>query len=304
MSIGIANYKTKDKNVWRRKCWRDISNRIPDKSSARIVYLAAEQDLDRKIAIKFGFKPWNMVAVDMRKSVVDKLRAENKIAITGRIEHVAPAFGDAMVVHADFCCGFTEAMQQSLFPLFKYGLLPQGSVCLFNFQRGREKGDGAAYIKSIQQGSLKQKFANTEIKSRACIAWDFVEQSIIELYIWAGLDTFGKINRTIVDQGSHVKCFYDSASSHKVHALRQWINQQAKPRIRSYKSSVGRGLRFDTLIFTNPLGGFFDLFAGKRKELRGIPSFDSIFSHTRDVGAAKAIQSMRVSGKLAPCGIH
>lgn len=148
------NYRFGQKNNWRARCWNQISDRISYKRSATCLYLAAEDDLDRDIAIRKGFRSQNLFAVDRQRQVIKKLRSEKKPAIYGDMFDVLCSFGGADVVFADFCSGFTaeniDLMHAALFG----GGVNRGGVLVLNMLRGRESGLASSARKELSDSVL------------------------------------------------------------------------------------------------------------------------------------------------------
>ena len=105
------NYDFSQKRHWRRTVWNGIRERLEKPvREALVLYLAAEQDEDREIALQKGFREENLIAVDRRLHVVDSLRAQRRLALHGDVIDVASNWNPAVEVDAvalDFCCGLS-----------------------------------------------------------------------------------------------------------------------------------------------------------------------------------------------------
>lgn len=302
--VGIENYKTGTKNNWRHQCWNEISSRVKNKRNATVLYLAAEQDLDRSVAIRRGFQANNLIAVDMRRSVVDQLREKSKIAVQGRIEHVACAWADVDVVYADFCCGLTADAMRAFQAMTTLPLIKNECVFLFNFQRGREHAGAAEWIK-LQQGLIEADGSYRSIymkdkKNRAMLAVQMVSSWLTAIY---SASKFG--HKEMLYDGrsaSIVKSSYHSVGG--VSCADLAIKQNANPAFITYKSSSGN-LYFDTVI----MGKTVQLAEEEKEkcisELYASSDehgfFKSVLGCRGRVAAAKAVRTMRKNGTLAPC---
>jgi hypothetical protein len=83
----------------------------PAVKDAVVLYLAGPQDLDRKVAIKSGFRSGNLIAVDIDKQLVRTMRSEGKIAIHGDFVDVVGNWthrDKPTVIYADFCGGLEK----------------------------------------------------------------------------------------------------------------------------------------------------------------------------------------------------
>lgn len=249
--VGIDNYKTGTKNNWRHQCWNEISRRVKNKRNATVLYLAAEQDLDRSVAIRRGFQANNLIAVDMRQSVVDQLRDKSKIAVQGRIEHIACAWADVDVVYADFCCGLTKDAMRSIEMMCMLPFIKNECVFLFNFMRGREAGEAGEWIRLnqsvIESGGFRSRFVKNT-KNRAMLAVQLMS-SYISL-----LDSKGN-NCNVAANREHK---YNSEIELEHFLLNGMtvgdyqILENSNPSFVTYKSSAG-SLYFDTVIMGKPL---------------------------------------------------
>lgn len=263
--VGISDYKTGTKNNWRRRSWNEIARRVKDKKNATVLYLAAEQDLDRAVAVSKGFCADNLISVDMRKEVVDKHRSDGKLSIHGKINEILAQYIDGVdVLVGDFCSGLTQDVADTFSAAIVGGFVRQGGVALFNIQRGRERDLDWLYIEEILEA-----LASTGIKDkhRGVVLW----------------------NRHILE----------GFESHKQNVtfeyFRQYMNDRYMPTKTSYPSSVNKALKFDTLIVSQPYP-----FTNQHRKIWSENYFNrrDIARHTRNIAATKAIATMRKTGNL------
>ena len=139
----VDSYKFGRKNQWRRAVWKDLASRISDKKNAVVLYLAAKEDLDRRVAINNGFRSNNLIAVDTSQAVVDGLRKQGKLAIKGKLSEVVaewPRSKRLDVVFADYCAGMTTEVYDLMYQLILLEAISSGGAVMVNMQRGRENG--------------------------------------------------------------------------------------------------------------------------------------------------------------------
>lgn len=140
---GISNYQFGAKNNWRNWQWNRIKEKIRKPVGECIaLYLSGSQDLDRRVAVRKGFSPDNLIAVDNDIRVVRELRANGKLAIHGDIEEVVASFPSGVnidVLVADYCGVLNRntflVRGQSLF----HAPSIFGSVIAVNLYRARSK---------------------------------------------------------------------------------------------------------------------------------------------------------------------
>lgn len=277
MKIGIENYSSAEKNKWRYRVWREIARRVKSPHLANVLYLSAIQDLDRRQAVSLGFKANNLICVDIDPDVVDRHRANSKLAILGDIKDVAYFWRGIEVIHMDFCNGLTEDNFSKINNIISGASIEKGSVVVINLLRGRESGVAAQNIK-LMQGFLekhKSHLGNQEVKHRGALLLMYIALH----QAWA-----------VKQMGSYVDPF----------DLFMGIFVAFEPKFYSYKSTAGSQI-FDSLVMSaidTHGGGFFLSDAASIKMDKYI---DSMKGLRAQISAVKAVQTMRKNGKLAPC---
>lgn len=137
-------YKFGTKNNWRARVWnRAVSRMAVPPRDAVALYLAGPDDLDRPLAVRKGFDPLNLIAVNDDQEVVDRIRKSGGIAIRGDVFSVLwhwPRTVPLNFVNLDLCCGLQGVA-------LKFGVLSvlqphrdTGLVVAVNLQRGRDSG--------------------------------------------------------------------------------------------------------------------------------------------------------------------
>ncbi len=293
MKIGIDDYKKGQKNTWRRQCWNEIAKRVKDRKNAIVLYLPAEQDMDRRVAVSKGFSPDNMIAVDMREEVVEKLREENKLTICGRIEY-AMFYVKPKVIHMDLCSGFKQDLFVLLWSFIAGRYADFDSVFCINMMRGREHSESGQMLKIMQAGVENSLSPYVGVLADP-IKWHRMHRGFC-LYcwlLWAVKD--GLIGRMGFVDGSD-----------KIKKQIEAIGEKLNPFFCSYASTAGN-LIFDTVIFDNPLKGTkTDLepkkFINEEKGAWLLDKHRRSFTRIKSqVSAVKAVQTMRKNGKLPAC---
>jgi hypothetical protein len=111
----ICGYKNGQKNNWRKWQWNRIVERLESIGRPRketvVLCLAGMEDLDRREAIRRGFRSDNLIAIDLSSDVVKTLRGKGGIASLVDLNDAIsvwrpPPTIDVLV--ADFCGGFSE----------------------------------------------------------------------------------------------------------------------------------------------------------------------------------------------------
>lgn len=208
------DYKHGRKNQWRRRSWREIAKRVENKKDARVLYLAGRQDLDRSVAIKKGFQPDNLFAVDNCPGVVEELRKRRCNAICGDVFDVAIAGRDFFnVLYLDL----TGGVSLKLHVFFELLILSSvvDRVVLLNLLNGRDR----------YSNKFKEVYKD-EVKCRAELAYGF----LLKLF-----------HECVVERVSTLR-FQDQ----RYHDL---MKEMLSPVVGVYK---GKKSSFSTLVFTLP----------------------------------------------------
>jgi hypothetical protein len=275
--VGIANYKTGTKNNWRRRVWNEVSSRIDDKRSSKVIYLAGAQDLDRAVAVSKGFSASNMVAVDSERSVVESLRKCGKVAMQSRLSEAVAAFGGADVVLADFCCGLTSEVFKTAISAILLADTSKDFVLVANLQRGREHKDEIYDESSALDEDILHCAKETDSEL-------LLSQVLPELMKHRG----AKLYRLLISV-----LMRELASNPANGGALHFMHENANPELMTYRSSANKALKFDTLIISNPLRG-----CKIGAELRKAVIKDIGGSAARKSAAAKAVMTMRLSGGM------
>lgn len=155
------NYAFSQKNHWRNRVWNQIFDRVKcHPRDAVVLYLAAEQDLDRATALRKGFRNENLIAIDRDRAAVEKIRASGNLAIHGSFDEVCVAWPNHTPVAAliaDFTCG----LEPSVGAAFSIILLQKAfstSTFVVNMLRGRDpKSNGVRGYYSPLLNDLKRR---------------------------------------------------------------------------------------------------------------------------------------------------
>lgn len=226
MSGAVMNYDFGQKRHWRRWLWNRIAERAPAKRDGLVLYLPGEQDLDRPIAMTHGFRPGNLIGIEINAGVRRRLREKGNLVVGA--DFVSTVWAGAMsrrvdVVYADFCRGLhvdlmTQAWLWLANPAFNQ------TVFAFNLLCGRER-----------EPEIGQMRALAETPDRAYILAQFLCNA------WATID--------IPDEE-----LADEASAGAALCLKRTEEMLAASdaATMSYRSASGQ--RFDSLVMRNPLG--------------------------------------------------
>lgn len=253
------NYKHGRKNQWRNWAWKEIASRIDNVKDSKVLYLAGWADIDRRVAVRSGFSPDNIVAVDNSLKVVSSLRRRKVTSLCGDIFNIIysdPEFFD--VFYIDLCCGYTEDVYRFISWLVtaKCGK----KVILLNLQRGRDQFSS----------KVKKHFNTTEVNRAKLVYFTYC--------IYMIFNCFGREFENYPDE-------------EKI-PIQRALEGYVCPCFRSYK---GSSVVMDTIIF-NSRSSFHRGFMMEKVFLQERNPFPS---ELRSLAAAKAIRTMKMGGKLA-----
>lgn len=158
------SYEFPAKRKWRAWGWEQAGKRLRYRgihpADVTAIYLAGEEDADRRVAISQGFQDKNLLAVSGDRRVVSSVRANGGVCIRASLRDLVVQWGARIgVVVADFCCGLEDEVISTCEAIALSPYTQKDTVVIANLQRGREK-DKALYYDWIGQwgtGQLKGK---------------------------------------------------------------------------------------------------------------------------------------------------
>ena len=230
MSGSNLDYKFGNKNQWRRRLWNQIRARcaVPTRD-AIVLYLAGKDDLDRKEAIRRGFLPKNMIAVDRDPRAIRSLRANGAIGINANFCDVMAGWNrtrDVHVVLADFCCGFDVSV---VLPLAVAIMMPSFGNCVIaaNFLRGR---DSSSNWYREQQAPMMQELSR-------CAGYDPKHRGLFFWTLYSGLLISGGEEPSTTRE-------YEERVANRY----QWCAPRLNPLLLTYRSTANQ--TFDSIIWS------------------------------------------------------
>lgn len=212
------DYKFGTKANWRRWAWNRIAELVPERRSARVLYLPGPDDFDRPIARSKGFLDKNMIGVELDGITRERLRKKGVRTVDGNINDVVlgwPMDQPIGVCFFDYCHGL-EARVFSLIPTLMNAPNFMGCAFCFNFMRGRDQSSND--LRLLCMDSLRAMGFSGDLKHRGYF--------------------FFKILASVVRVGSNA---LESDEFVDVFLRR------TRPKFYSYKSSTGQV--FDSVVF-------------------------------------------------------
>lgn len=203
MSIGLEDYKFQEKEKWRHWVWGNAFERLNPFNSV-VLYLAGAQDLDRQVALQYGFQDYNLIAVENDKKSIKELRKKGVNVIEGNIIDVISCWeGKPKIdfVNFDFTNGLNWDKIRLVCPVLLSNIFPSIRCFVFNIMRGRDKFAGdmrkeKAYIFNRQYRKFVLKKINLE---KSFIESKFKHRGILLLF-WLSICSFKLIEGIRVDK--------------------------------------------------------------------------------------------------------
>lgn len=163
------DYKSGQKNNWRRWAWNEISRRVSNRRDALVIYMPGWQDLERSVAVDHGFRPDNMIAIEKNILVAQRLRKKGVITINSDLLAILAAWPEEAppiaVISADFCSGLAMKHAILLDATLKKPL--SNTVFLANFLRGRDESSNT--LREIVQKVMRWDDQPLETKHRGVL---------------------------------------------------------------------------------------------------------------------------------------
>lgn len=147
----MAEFDFAAKNKWRVWAWGTIAGRLStaQRKRAGVLYLPGTKDLDRSVALNYGFTDCNLIGVDKSKDVCRSVRAFGGYCIWGDFLAVLACWPRHIPIHvifADLCCG----LERQLFDVqgLKSSIaisdgIKAHLIVAINLQRGRDPSSNA-----------------------------------------------------------------------------------------------------------------------------------------------------------------
>ena len=296
MGIGLDDYKFGRKNNWRRQIWNEAIVRLKKSgkqvSSCIVLYLPGVDDIDGKIAIEKGFKPWNLYAVENNPERVKLLRNKKVNVIEADFNLVLLSWNLSQkidFVFADFCGGITTPAASLMLSLATTTGLSEKAVVAINLLRGRDKWIRESYkryLSDVDKHRGKQWYRiflfvmiEMAIEGNRLLNIDGTPDKLIALYNKLTIDF------TIPREYSYKSIRPNSVTLIMDSVVFNWgtlVNQAPTDNKIYHTVKLEAGNRIEKV---KGLGGTFDY------------SYD--FSHIRNkIQASKAIHTMRKNGQL------
>jgi hypothetical protein len=274
------NYKHGRKNQWRRWAWKEIAKRVDSQKTAKVLYLAGRDDLDRAVAVANGFMPENLYAVDKDIKVVEGLKKKGCLALCGDFIEIAIAgrnFFD--VFYADFCCGWNDTIEE----ICALAILSnKEQIVMCNMQRGRDKVNDV------------KRFLGTpeDEKNRARLLVNNIILKTGNLYakFWGA----SEMERILADLigSKNIKLSVTQEDKLISNYIKLTIYYNLNPAFRTYQ---GNRVYMDSVVFNT-----YPLFGGDIKATNR-DNYNKLRSLNNKLRSIKAIATMRKNGTLERC---
>jgi hypothetical protein len=290
-----VDYKNGQKNNWRQSLWNAVIDRlyVPPRD-ALVLYLAGESDHDRATAVRKGFKPANLIAVDRSFEKIRILRRKGVTAIQGDIFEVAAASSKPIhFLHVDLCRDLSEDDAGRIAYMIREPVFSQ-CVFAFNFQRGRRRF--AAQARERMTHALNLRDPSSETHRGQLLRWELfhleclAQAGGLSVFLDHGIAAMSCRFRKAIEEGATPEALIAAAGGEVAIRESALANFDAMQFLmRSYYSHAGR-CYFDTAIFRS----------GAHVRVSGRDNQTDPFreKYRRQIAAAMAIRTRRLRGEL------
>lgn len=292
------DYKFSAKAAWRRRAWKMLADRVKSPGRCTVLYLAGEQDLDRAVALRNGFRRASLIAVEEDRDKAASLREMGVTTVVGSLAQVMEAWPPDWPVHAvnaDFMSGIEQPVLDTVAAWARNPAFSSSSL-LVNLLRGRDKikaMDLQAWHRAVSEGDLRQLklLAPPGWEDRELLRWAKVfdaagvgERSRVRPVVMVAamirlmyfFDTVGQASRRRPDLS-----VFDLWMNFEKHTWRlDWAP------VGCYRSSSGR-VWFDSVLLAHNIAagvGAAEAFVGREID--------------RQLAAIRAITTRRMRGEL------
>lgn len=222
--------------------WNQVKARLSVPArDAVVLYLAAEQDEDRDIAVSKGFRAHNMIAVDKSPAIVRQLRADGKLALDADVHGLLATWSPDRAVHVvalDYCCGLTAAVRLSMPHLTMMPHLAD-AVFMVNMLRGRDPATNEDRASTAKWSNVNAKHRGQVLFSMLLEAWS------IGICGGLSLNDLGEICRN----DASLNGWTDEHGARLAKLLRH-----SRPFTHHYRSTSRQ--TFDSVVFRSPVAAF------------------------------------------------
>jgi hypothetical protein len=244
MSGADLDYSFESKRIWRTQVWKELTKRLTvEPKDAIVLYLAGWSDLDRGIALRLGFHPYNLIAVESNRKVCKALRKNGVRTIYGDYLETLISWPHDLplsIVFGDFCSGLE---QKILSEVTKSLVLPAtfGAAFAFNLLRGRDPST------TRWRTEISEAIGAEDLKHRGNFLAANIHMFMCSIFAWRqmGLQMFTPTSDMTWAQQQR---YADLVS----HASATGYASGLKFKFSTYKSEAG-SQRFDSVIFSSPM---------------------------------------------------
>jgi hypothetical protein len=224
--------------------WNRITERLrhaPD--NYNILYLASDQDLDRKETLKRGFRKENLYIAEIDQAKANKLNKDGKNVLIGDVLDILDndtSLVNFHIINLDLCSGLTRngidicSCAISKFPK---------SIFAFNFLRGRDQAAaGLSRTLDIMYGDNERILKLFKIDSIKHRGFQFFMNHLIS-------ECHGKLKNEYYGVDAAASTVLDQDIIYSYEYLIEVVDMIAdtKPRFFSYKSKSGAMM--DSVVF-------------------------------------------------------
>lgn len=269
--------------------WNRISDAVLDRKNAVVLYLPGSQDLDAPEAIRRGFHPANLIAIERNKEIAEQLRSRKRTVICADLSDVLvnwPATTPVAVVLADLQSNLTDPTKTIMNDWLANVPFANG-VLILNIQRGRESPSDPTW-QFLREPVRHYKRALSHWRTNDPDRWGHIDDrnraymmmaGLLNLVTcsWLRLEGYG--NEVPLDQ------IPADVRERSVLAAHASFGISILP---SYRSSP-RSPLFDSLMVKDK---------GQKRRYEPPPEYRDKVTRQR-IAAALALRTMRREGKLA-----
>lgn len=183
-----TGYNFDAKAEYRENVWKCFSENIADVKKAIVVFLPSKEGLEIPVALKYGFKEENLIAIDENPALIASAKWRKKYPkIKCYGSKVSRAFqrmsNDGVKINAanlDFCNNISAELIDEIYKTLDFGYFDKSFLISVTILKGREPKPTNSLLNLILEDSKSYK--NSGLSKRAIVVYKIINNVLNRFY--------------------------------------------------------------------------------------------------------------------------